>query len=159
MPMSATLATGKIWQAFLGQYSESKSFFHGHSYGGNPLAAAVALATLEVFVEEQTLAAIQPKIACLQKHLQRIAAHPHVGDVRQRGLVAGIELVADRETKQPFDWSERRGQLVCDHALTEGVWLRPLGNVIVIMPPLAIAMDELDRICTAVERGIEIAVG
>ena len=158
MPMSATLATGKIWQAFLGQYSESKSFFHGHSYGGNPLAAAVALATLEVFVEEQTLAAIQPKIACLQKHLQRIAAHRHVGDVRQRGLIAGIELVRDRETKQPFDWSERRGQLVCDHALTEGVWLRPLGNVIVIMPPLAIAMDELDRICTAVERGIEIAI-
>ena len=96
----------------------------------------------------------RPKIARLGEHLARIAEHPHVGDVRQCGLIAGIELVRDRATKEPYPWAERRGQRVCDHALTEGVWLRPLGNVVVILPPLAISLAELDRICGAVERGI-----
>lgn len=157
LPLAATLASDEIWQAFLGTYEESRTFFHGHTYGGNPLGAAVALATLDVFEEEQTLANLQPKIARLQEHLQRIALHPHVGDVRQRGLIAGIELVRDRATQKPFPWAEKRGQRVCQHALSEGVWLRPLGNVVVILPPLAISLAELDQICGAVERGIEVA--
>lgn len=156
LPLAATLATDEIYSAFLGTYAESKTFFHGHTYGGNPLGAAVALATLEVFEEEHTLEQLEPKIERLREHLARIAEHPHVGDVRQRGLIAGIELVRDRETKEPYPWAERRGQRVCDHALTEGVWLRPLGNVVVIFPPLAISLPELDRICGAVERGIEM---
>jgi len=89
--------------------------------------------------------------------LARLAAHPHVGDVRQCGLMAGVELVQDRRTKQPYPWCEKRGYRVCGHALAEGVWLRPLGNVVVIMPPLAVRLDELDRICIAVERGIAVA--
>lgn len=157
LPLAATLTMAEIWKAFLGRYEESKTFFHGHTYGGNPLGAAVALATLEVFEEEQTLKTLQPKIARLSEHLARIADHPHVGDVRQCGLIAGIELVRNRETKEPFPWAEKRGIRVCQHALTEGVWLRPLGNVVVIVPPLAISLEELDRICGAVERGIEIA--
>jgi adenosylmethionine---8-amino-7-oxononanoate aminotransferase len=157
LPLAATLTTDEVWNAFLGRYDESKSFFHGHTYGGNPLGAAVALATLDVFEEEQTLRALQPKIARLSEHLERIAEHPRVGDVRQRGLIAGIELVRDRHTHEPFPWAERRGIRVCQHALTEGVWLRPLGNVVVIMPPLAITLAELDRICVAIERGIEVA--
>ena len=157
LPISATLTTGEIWRAFLGEYSESKALFHGHTYGGNPLAAAAALATLDVFEREETLPAMQPKIARLAEHLAEIAAHPHVGDVRQRGLIAGIELVADRAAQAPFPWHERRGQQVCDHALAEGVWIRPLGNVVVIFPPLAITIDELDRICLAVKRGIDAA--
>jgi adenosylmethionine-8-amino-7-oxononanoate aminotransferase len=100
---------------------------------------------------------MQPKIARLSEHLARIAAHPHVGDVRQLGLIAGIELVRDKVTKERYPWSEKRGIFVCRHALTEGVWLRPLGNVIVILPPLSISLAELDRICTVVERGIAIA--
>ncbi|HEX5106233.1 MAG TPA: adenosylmethionine--8-amino-7-oxononanoate transaminase [Pirellulaceae bacterium] len=158
LPLAATLTTTEIWNAFLGRYEDSKSFFHGHTYGGNPLGAAVALATLEVFEEEETLQNLQPKIARLGKHLQRIAKLPHVGDVRQCGLIAGIELVRDRATKDPYPWVEKRGIRVCRHALTEGVWLRPLGNVVVIMPPLAISLDELDRICGAVEHGIEVAI-
>ena len=79
---------------------------------------------------------------------------PHVGDVRQRGLIAGIELVQDRDRREPYPLGTAAGQRVCDHARSEGVWLRPLGNVVVIMPPLAIDLDELDRICGAVERGI-----
>jgi adenosylmethionine-8-amino-7-oxononanoate transaminase len=154
LPLAATLATDEIYNEFLGTFEESRTFFHGHTYGGNPLGAGVALATLDVFQEERTLEQLPSKIARLREHLARIAQHPHVGDVRQCGLIAGIELVRDRQSKEPYAWSERRGQRVCDHALTEGVWLRPLGNVVVIFPPLAISLTELDRICGAIERGI-----
>jgi len=157
LPLAATLTSDEIYGAFLGRYEESKTFFHGHTYGGNPLGAAVALATLEVFEEERTLENLQPKIARLAEHLARIARLPNVGDVRQQGIMAGIELVKDRTTQEPYPWAQKRGIRVCQHARTHGVWLRPLGNVVVIMPPLAIALDELDRICTAAERGITAA--
>jgi len=158
VPLAATLTTDEVYGAFLGPYEASKTFFHGHTYGGNPLGAAAALATLEIFAEERTLNGVKPKMARLAEHLARIVRHANVGDVRQCGMMAGIELVKDRATKEPFPWSEKRGIRVCQHALSEGVWLRPLGNVIVIMPPLAIALDELDRICGAVERGIAASV-
>lgn len=154
LPLAATMASDEIWRAFLGKYEESRTFFHGHTYGGNPLGAAVALATLDVFEEEQTLAAMQPKVQRLAEHLARIAEHPHVGNVRQRGLMAGIELVKDKTSKEPYPWSEQRGIRACRHALEHGVWLRPLGNVVVILPPLAISLNELDRICFAAEGGI-----
>lgn len=154
LPMSATLATTEIWQAFLGEYREAKSFFHGHTYGGNPLAAAVALASLDVFEEEATLANLPEKAACLRQGLEAIAGHPFVGDVRQQGLIAGVELVKDRESKQPFAWEEKRGMAVCEQARTQGVLLRPLGNVVVIMPPLSISLSEIDQICDAVAFGI-----
>jgi adenosylmethionine---8-amino-7-oxononanoate aminotransferase len=157
LPLAATLTSDRVFHAFLGRYEESKSFFHGHTYGGNPLGAAAALATLEIFDEERTFEAMRPKIDRLAEHLQRIAEHPQVGDVRQRGLIAGIELVRDRQTKEPYAWAEKRGMRVCQHALTEGVWLRPLGNVIVILPPLAISLEEIDLISNAVERGIVLA--
>lgn len=155
LPVAATLTTTEVWNAFLGTYAESKSFFHGHTYGGNPLGCAVALATLEVFEDESTLMALTPKIERLGEHLTRIAQHPHVGDVRQCGMIGAVELVQDRATKAPFPWSEKRGMRVCEHALQNGVWLRPLGNVLVVMPPLAVSLAELDRICTAVEAGIQ----
>ena len=154
LPMSATLATNGIWRAFLGTYADSRTFYHGHTFTGNPLAAAVALATLDVFEEEQTVAGLPPKIDRLAEHLSRLASRPHVGDVRQCGLMAGVELVQDRQTSQPYPWAEKRGYRVCDAVRAEGVWLRPLGNVVVIMPPLSVTLDELDRICNAVERGI-----
>jgi len=157
LPMAATLATDEIWQAFLGTYAESKTFYHGHTYGGNPLGAAAALATLDVFEEERTLETLPAKMARLDEHLGRIARLPHVGDVRRCGMIAAVELVQDVETKEPYPWQERCGAKVCDHALTEGVWIRPLGNVIVLMPPLAISMNQLDRIAQAVERGIVAA--
>jgi adenosylmethionine---8-amino-7-oxononanoate aminotransferase len=157
LPLAATLTSDAVFSAFLGRYEESKSFFHGHTYGGNPLGAAVALGTLEVFEEERTLDQLPAKIACLREHLARITELPHVGDVRQCGLMAGVELVRDRSTKASYPWAEKRGIHACQHALSEGVWLRPLGNVMVIMPPLAISVGELDRICGAVERGINMA--
>jgi adenosylmethionine-8-amino-7-oxononanoate aminotransferase len=159
LPVAATIASEEIWNAFLGEYSASKTFFHGHTYGGNPLGCAVALATLEVFEEEQTLVQLAPKIERLREHLARIGQHPRVGDVRQRGFIGAIELVQDKATKAPFAWEEKRGMRVCEHALTQGVWLRPLGSVLVIMPPLAVTLAELDRICEAIERGIQATLG
>jgi adenosylmethionine-8-amino-7-oxononanoate aminotransferase len=154
LPLAATLATHEIWQAFLGEPSAGRQFFHGHTYGGNPLAAAVALASLEVFDEEQTLIHLPAKSARLAEHLARMAGLPHVGDVRQRGLMAGIELVRDKGTAEPYPAGERRGHHACLAAREAGVLLRPLGNVVVIMPPLAISLAELDQICLAAEQGI-----
>lgn len=159
LPLAATMATDEIWNAFLGRYEESRTFFHGHTYGGNPLGAAAALATLDVFDDEQTLSRLPEKIERLLHRLARIADLPHVGSVRQCGLIAGIELVADKQTQTPFPWEERRGQRVCDVAKRLGVWLRPLGNVVVVFPPLAISTAELDRICDAVEQGIRDTLG
>jgi adenosylmethionine---8-amino-7-oxononanoate aminotransferase len=157
LPMAATLATDEIWEAFLGEYAQNRTFYHGHTYGGNPLGAAAALASLDVFEEEQTLEGLPVKIARLGEHLARLARLPQVGNVRQRGLIAAVELVRNVETKEPYPWEERRGLRVCDYARREGVWLRPLGNVIVIMPPLAISLQQIDQIAGAVERGIQHA--
>ncbi|HWB13580.1 MAG TPA: adenosylmethionine--8-amino-7-oxononanoate transaminase [Pirellulales bacterium] len=157
MPMAATLATDEIWRSFLGRYDESKQFFHGHTYGGNPLAAAAALASLDVFQSDHVLERLPEKITRLQERLGRLAQSEHVGDVRQCGLIAGIELVADRGTQTPFDWRERRAWHACRNARSTGVLLRPLGDVIVVMPPLAISLDELDRIAEAIEKGIAAA--
>lgn len=159
LPVAATLATDEIWNAFLGTYAQSRTFFHGHTYGGNPLGCAAALATLEVFEQERTLENLAPKIARLAEHLERIGRLPQVGDVRQCGLIAGIELVRDRATREPYNWAEQRGMAVCRQARAEGVLLRPLGNVAVIMPPLAVSLAELDRIALAAERGIVAATG
>lgn len=149
LPMAATITTERIWNAFLGSYEQSRSFFHGHTYGGNPLAAAAALATLELFEEEHTLQHVALLAVSLKELLEPLRELPHVGDIRQRGLIAAVELVRDKQTQSPFPWSERRGHAVCTMALKHGVWLRPLGNVIVIMPPLCITQAELHTLVDA----------
>ena len=159
LPLAATLTTDDVWRAFLGSYAESKTFYHGHTYGGNPLGAAVALASLDVFDEEQTLERLPAKIDRLAEHLRRIGELAHVGDVRQCGLIAGIELVRDRRTREPYPWAERRGIDVCLRARALGVLARPLGNVLVIVPPLSITLDQLDRIALALESGIVAVTG
>ncbi len=157
LPMSATLATTEIWNAFLGEYADLKTFFHGHTYGGNPLAAAAALATLDLFDQEQTLARLPEKIKRLGDGLAPLAGHPHVGDVRQHGMIAAVELVRNKETREPFPWLERRGLRVCEYALTQGVWIRPLGSVVYLMPPLAISLEEISRLCQSVVDGVRHA--
>ena len=157
LPMAATLATEEILQAFLGTYAEGKTFFHGHTYGGNPLGAAAAMGTLDVFEQERTLENLPAKIARLAEHLARIAQWPHVGNVRQRGLIAAVELVEDVAAKRPYPSAQRRGHRVCESALAEGVWIRPLGNVVVLMPPLAMSLEQIDRMMFAAERGIVAA--
>lgn len=155
LPMAATMTTKRIWNAFLGRYDESRSFFHGHTYGGNPLASAAALATLELFEEERTLDQVSKRAQELHELLKPLAAMNAVGDVRQKGLIAAVELVRDKRTAEPHPWAERWGHRVCNAALKKGVWLRPLGNVIVIMPPLCVSSLELQQLVEAVQYGIE----
>ncbi|MDQ6734817.1 MAG: adenosylmethionine--8-amino-7-oxononanoate transaminase [Nitrospirota bacterium] len=143
MPLAATLATEDIYQAFLGEYREWKTFFHGHSYTGNPLGCAVALANLEVFRMEHTLKHLQPKIKALRRLLKLLAEHPHVGDIRQCGFMVGIELVKRRMTCEPYPLEERVGHQVAIDARSRGLFLRPIGNVIVLMPPLVTSIKEL----------------
>jgi adenosylmethionine-8-amino-7-oxononanoate aminotransferase len=144
LPLAATLATDAVFEAFLAPYDELKTFFHGHTYTGNALACAVALASLRVFEEERTLERLGPKIATLEARLAaEIAPLAHVGDVRQRGFMVGIELVADRAARRPYPTAARMGHRTILAARRRGVILRPLGNVLVLMPPLAIADDEL----------------
>jgi adenosylmethionine---8-amino-7-oxononanoate aminotransferase len=159
LPMSATLTTNKVWQAFLGEYGQSRSFSHGHTYGGNPLAAAAAIATLNVFETEETLKKLETKERHLSLLLEPLRAHPHVGDIRRKSLMAAIELVSDKQNKTGFPWTQRRGKAVCEVAKKHGVWLRPIGNVVVVMPPLSISNHELTQIVNAVKAGINETLG
>ncbi|WP_020466416.1 adenosylmethionine--8-amino-7-oxononanoate transaminase [Singulisphaera acidiphila] len=145
LPLAATLTTEEIYSAFRGTYTEGKTFYHGHTYGGNPLGAAVALASLRVFDEEQTLDQMVPKIARLAERLAAVREQPHVGDVRQRGLIGAIELVADKASKAPFPWADQVGARICMRARDFGLLVRPLGDVLVIMPPLSITLEQLDE--------------
>lgn len=155
LPMSATLTTTKIWNAFLGDYGEFKSFFHGHTYGGNPVAAAVALETIELFEKEKTLENVGRQAQLFSRLLAPLAQHRIVGDVRQSGLICGIELVANKITKEPFDITHKIAHRVCSKATERGVWLRPLGNVVVVMPPLCITSSEVEIIFRELAAAIE----
>jgi adenosylmethionine-8-amino-7-oxononanoate aminotransferase len=154
LPLGATLATEEVYRAFLGEYGEWKTFFHGHSYTGNALGCAVALANLEVFRRERTLARLRPKIAALRRLLRSLDRLPHVGDVRQRGFMVGIELVVDRASRAPYPLEERMGHRVAMEARRSGLLIRPLGNVIVLMPPLSTNLKDLVRMVSIVERSI-----
>ena len=154
MPLAATMATEDMYQAFLGEYRDWKTFFHGHSYTGNPLGCALALANLEVFRTEQTLKHLQPKIKALRRLLKPLAEHPHVGEIRQCGFMVGIELVKNRTTREPYPLEERIGHRVAMEARTRGLLLRPIGNIIVLMPPLITTMIELKRMMQVLERSI-----
>ncbi|KAF0177423.1 MAG: adenosylmethionine-8-amino-7-oxononanoate aminotransferase [Nitrospirae bacterium] len=154
MPLAVTLATDEVYNAFLGEFRELKTFFHGHSYTGNPLACAAAIASLDIFFSDKTLETMHGKIAVVQDALQDIASLEHVGDVRNKGLMIGIELVRDKTTKEPYPWDEMIGWQVAYEARTESVIIRPLGNVIVVMPPLAIDMDNLRHLMYVIKKSI-----
>ena len=143
LPLAATLTTDKIFNEFLGDFGEAKHFYHGHTYTGNPIACSVAIANLEVFKEERTLEKLQPKIKLLEEKLNEFWDLKHVGDVRQYGFMAGVEIVKDKKTKEPFPYGDRVGFQVARCMLKKGIWIRPLGDVMVIMPPLVIKEDEL----------------
>ena len=159
LPLAATLTTRKIFDGFLGEYKEQKTFFHGHTYTGNPLACAAALANLELFKKEKTLRGLEPKIKFLKEGLERFKELPNVGDIRQKGLMVGIELVKDRQTKESYPWEEGIGVKVCRKAREYGVLLRPLGNVIVLMPPLSITKEELKQLFDSAYKAIEMVAG
>lgn len=146
LPLAATLATDDIYRGFLGEYREMKTFFHGHTYTGNPLACAAALANIELFRKEKTLLRLQPKISLAAKELKQFQKLRHVGEIRQRGFMVGIELVRNKATKEPYPPEDRIGVKVILECRRQGLILRPLGNVIVLMPPLAISQRELQQL-------------
>lgn len=154
MPLAVTIATDEIYSAFLGEFRELKTFFHGHSYTGNPLGCACALACLDIFEREETIASLAPKVALMQRKLQEISGHGNVGNVRSVGLMAAVELVRDKHTREPFDWEEKMGWKVTHALMDRGVIIRPLGNVLVLMPPLVITEDEMGRMMDAVSESI-----
>jgi adenosylmethionine-8-amino-7-oxononanoate transaminase len=155
LPLAATLTTEDVYRAFLGEYREYKTFFHGHSYTGNQLACAASLANLEVFEREKIIAKLQPKISYLEKRLKPFTALSHVGEVRQKGFMVGIELVKDKKTKEPYPLEEKIGIQVISEARKQGVVIRPLGNVIVLMPPLSISYRELDMLTETIYKSIQ----
>ena len=155
MPLAATITTEEIYKGFLGKYEEFKTFFHGHSYTGNPLGCAVALANLEVFKKEKTLAKLQPKIKTMARLLQPFRQLPHVGDIRQKGLMAAIELVEEKKTKKPYPLAARMGHKVTMEARKRGLLLRPIGNVLILLPPLSTSLHELTNMVAILQASIE----
>jgi adenosylmethionine-8-amino-7-oxononanoate aminotransferase len=155
LPLAATLATDRIFEAFLGEFQDLKTFYHGHTYTGNPVACAAALASLAVFEKEQVLTELQGKIMLLRQKLKHFYNLSHVGDVRQCGFMVGIELVADRDSKKPYPLQKKIGQRVILEARKRGVIIRPLGDVIVLMPPLSIKHKELETLVDVVYESIQ----
>ena len=157
LPLAATLTTSEVFEAFLGEYTDFKSFFHGHTYTGNPLACAAAAANLDLFKSEKTLQKLKPKIGYLRRGLADFWQLRHVGDIRQAGFMVGIELVKDRDSKTPYPAKDRIGHAVVLEARRRGVILRPLGNVVVLMPPLSISRAELRSLLDVTYGSIETA--
>jgi adenosylmethionine-8-amino-7-oxononanoate transaminase len=158
LPLAATLMTEEIFAAFLGDYSEFKTFFHGHSYTGNQLGCAAALANLQVFEEERTLEKLQPMCERLRAGLEALRTLPHVGDVRHLGMVGAVELFKDVTTKEPFPLTDKMGMKVCAEMRQRGVLTRPIGNTIVLMPPYCISVAQLDRVLSVLAESIRIVV-
>lgn len=159
LPLAATLSTDKIYNAFLGEYRDLKTFFHGHTFTGNPVACAVALENIAIFERENLLTQLQTTIRHFKNRLQEFYALPRVGDVRACGLAAGVELVKNRETHAPYSLEEKVGIRVCKEALTRGAMLRPLVNTLVVMPPLQISISELDTLLDILYGSIATVTG
>jgi adenosylmethionine-8-amino-7-oxononanoate aminotransferase len=155
LPMAATLTTQEVFDAFLGEYEEFKTFFHGHSFTGNQLGAAAALASLDLLQSSQSTRARARLELALAVELKTLWEMPNVGDIRQVGLVAGIELVKNWETREPYALTERAGIRVCDAMAKRGVLTRPIGNVIVIMPPYCTSLSQVRKMVSALREAIE----
>ena len=155
LPLAATLTTDEVYHAFLGEPWENKTFFHGHTYTGNPLGCAVALANIDLIEKNDLIESLQPKIDLIAQSLTRFYQLQHVGDIRQKGLMVGIELVRDRKTRQPYSPQERTGHRVILEARRQGLVIRPLGDVIVLMPILSMSLDELEQVLTITYDAIE----
>lgn len=158
LPLSAVLTTHKIYQAFYDDYHKLTAFLHSHSYTGNALACRAALATLEIFQQQDIIVKNQSLAKVMAKAAARFHDHPHVAEVRQTGMIVAIELVLNKHTREPYPWQERRGLRVYQYALSKGVLLRPLGNVVYLMPPYVINEDEIRLMADVAWDGIQQAI-
>ena len=155
LPLAATLTNEEVYGAFLGEHRQLKTLFHGHSYTGNPLACNASLASLDIFEKDRTLEELKGKVCFLEEKLKPFLDLPHVGDVRQKGFMVGIELVKERDSKQSYPLEAKVGIRVILEARKRGLIVRPLGDVIVIMPPLNISYEHLERLVEIVFHSIK----
>jgi adenosylmethionine-8-amino-7-oxononanoate aminotransferase len=158
LPLSAVLTTDQVYQAFYDDYQSLRAFLHSHSYTGNALACRAGLATIDIFQSNDILEINRNLATIMAKATMRFHEHPHVAEVRQTGMILAIEMVKNRYTREPYPWQERRGLKVYQYALSKGVLLRPLGNVIYFMPPYIVTEDELLLIAEVAWQGIQQAV-
>ena len=155
MPLAATLTTETVFEAFLGDVAEMKTFYYGHSYCGNALGCAAALANLEVFEEERTLEWLPAKIDRMSERLRRLEDHPRVAEVRQCGMIAAVEVCRRRRPREPWPWEQQMGARVCLAARRHGLLTRAIGNDIVLLPPLCVSEGEIDHMFKALERAMD----
>jgi adenosylmethionine---8-amino-7-oxononanoate aminotransferase len=157
LPLCAVLTTDSIYQMFYDDYDTLRAFLHSHSYTGNPLACAAANATLDIFADDNVIENNRLLATHMQQALAPLTDHPHVAEVRQTGMIAAVEMVRDKATRTPYDWRERRGLRVYQHALGRQALLRPLGSVTYLMPPYVITPEQIDHLATVAREGIELA--
>ncbi len=158
LPLCAVVTTEDVYAAFYDDFETLRAFLHSHSYTGNPLACRAALATIDIFESDDVIARNRELATVLHDSLQEaFADHPQVGDIRQHGMIAAIEMCRDGDRNQPFPWQERRGLRVYRHGLTRGCLLRPLGNVTYFMPPYVITPDEIRHLVTTAREGVDRA--
>lgn len=154
MPLAATLTTQEVFDAFLGDMAEKKTFYHGHSYTANQLACAAGIASLKIFEQDRVIEKMQEKIYFISEKLQELFELPHVGEARQRGMIVGVELMEDKEKHQPYAWEKCMGAVVCMKAREYGLFIRPVGDVVVFMPPLCSTLEELGDMLAILKRSI-----
>ncbi|MEX1081209.1 MAG: adenosylmethionine--8-amino-7-oxononanoate transaminase [Halofilum sp. (in: g-proteobacteria)] len=158
LPLCAVVTTDDVYRAFYDEFESLKAFLHSHSYTGNPLACRAALATLDIFQTDESLATNRELARVMGNAVrEELGDHPQVGDIRQHGMVCAVEMCRDGDRGQPFDWRERRGLRVYRHGLTRGCLLRPLGNTMYLMPPYVIEPEEIRHLATVMREGIELA--
>lgn len=155
LPLAVTMTTDEIYQAFLGEMAEKRTFYHGHSYTSNQLACAAALANVKIFRDEHVIEGLAGKIDAIKEKLSMIRQLEHVGDARQCGMIVGIELMQDRTAKISYPWEQATGAKVCMKAREYGLFIRPVGDVVVFMPPLASTVEEINHMLTIVYRAID----
>jgi adenosylmethionine-8-amino-7-oxononanoate aminotransferase len=157
LPLSVVMTTDGIYESFYDEYIKLNAFLHSHSYTGNPLACAAANATLAIFRDQPVLERNQALATHMREAVAHLQDHPHVAEIRQRGMILAIEVVKDRATRTPWPWQERRGLRIYRNALERGALLRPLGTTIYFMPPYVIEPDEIDALARVATEGIELA--
>ncbi len=157
LPMAAILTSNQVYDAFYDDYDTLRAFLHSHTYTGNPLACAAALATLDIFAEDKVIEKNQLLASKMGEATEHLKDHPYVGEVRQTGMVLAIEMVKDKATKPPFTWQERRGLQVYKHAMQQGALLRPLGNVVYFLPPYIITPEQISWLAKVATEGIDLA--
>ncbi|HEX7965597.1 MAG TPA: adenosylmethionine--8-amino-7-oxononanoate transaminase [Gammaproteobacteria bacterium] len=158
LPLSVVLTREAVYDAFYDDYTKLNAFLHSHSYTGNALGCRAALATLDIFKEDDVITRNRTLAAHMAKAAAPLADHPHVAEVRQHGMILAIELVKDKKNRRPYDWKERRGLKVYRHGLQKGVLLRPVGPVVYFMPPYVITPEEIGLMVRTAAEGIELAV-